>query len=359
MLETSFYLDVSSAAFLGISLLSLLNEYREKKQPCHLAKAMGLHLIALVLWSITALAVGRESRIGLWGHAPELLAEAASLFCLMQHLCMDKDGRVRFQGRTTPIAVPEVLAAAVPILAGIVAGLIKGNAGRYWGFCYALSLSLTYMMEGRRREERYRQIEQEAKSRNARMLIQQMHSHFISNSLMCIEELCYINPETAAARIEDFAGYLRANMIGMASEEPIAFNKELEHIRQYVALEQADPGRYFEMRYEILAEDFILPSLVVQPVVENAIRHGALSRKDKKGFVQLKSEEQDGMIRITVEDNGTGEIKMTSKQKDHQSVAIENIKQRLEMQCHGTYSMEQDDHGTRVTITFPRMEAKG
>ncbi len=198
----------------------------------------------------------------------------------------------------------------------------------------------------------------ELEKQRLRLLVVQMQPHFIFNALATIQSLCYTDSEAAADCIDVFGDYLRANINSLTSDEPIAFEAELEHCEQFIKLEKASRDVGFTVVYELGVRDFRVPPLTVQPIVENAIKHGALTRKDGTGVVKIMTAEQDGEIVITVTDNGKGAA-LTTKQKEHQSVGLENTRQRLEIQCGGSLGVELSDSGSRAVIRLPRSAAKG
>ena len=100
-----------------------------------------------------------------------------------------------------------------------------------------------------------------------------------------------------------------------------------------------------------------MPPLTVQPIVENAIKHGALTRSDGTGRVTIKTEDTGDTIVITITDNGTG-ADLTDKQKEHYSIGIENAKKRLALQCGGTLKVELTSDGSTAMITIPTASKK-
>ena len=188
-----------------------------------------------------------------------------------------------------------------------------------------------------------------------KLLVAQIQPHFIFNSLVTIQSLCYTDGDAAADYIDVFGDYLRANIDSLSSDKPIRFESELDHINHYVTLEKASTDVDFTMIYELHVRDFNIPPLTIQPIVENAIKHGALTRRDGSGVVKIRTEEQDANIIITVTDNGAGKnAALTEKQKEHRSVGIENARQRLAMQCGGTLEVEISDSGARAVIVIPK-----
>lgn len=175
----------------------------------------------------------------------------------------------------------------------------------------------------------------------------QMQPHFIFNTLSAIRTLCRTDPALAEESIDNLAGYLRGSIDAFSSEELIPFDDEFRHIRQYIDLEQADPAKKFHFEYELDVRDFRVPALTVQPIVENAVKHGALTRKDGRGRVQLSTEEVGGFIRITILDNGYGYKELTEKENKSKGIGIENTKERLETLCRGSLSISSDGAGKK------------
>lgn len=216
---------------------------------------------------------------------------------------------------------------------------------------YFYLAAISYNTNQRELYESRIELEQE---RN-KLLVMQIQPHFVFNSLATIQSLCYTDSNAAADCIDVFGDYLRANINSISSNEMIDFRSELEHIEQYVRLEKASTDVDFSMIYDLEIKDFKIPPLTVQPIVENAIKHGALTRRDGTGFVKIKTEEFGGMIRIIVTDNGKGAA-LTSKQKEHQSVGTENVKQRLALMCSGILEIELTSEGAKSVITIPAPE---
>ena len=179
----------------------------------------------------------------------------------------------------------------------------------------------------------------------------QIRPHFIFNSILAIKQLCIEEPREAAKALQHFAVYLRTNLDAMSGDELVPFEREIDCIREYVALEQADPASNFEVIYDIEFADFQIPLLVVEPMVENAIRHG-ISRSGG-GLVKLGSHIEDDKVVITVEDNGVGFGSETRQQAEHRSVGIKNASDRIKILCNGELSIVNTGRGTIVRFVIP------
>lgn len=154
----------------------------------------------------------------------------------------------------------------------------------------------------------------------------QIRPHFIHNSLTSIISISRREPDRARELLVDFSSYLRG-FYDYERDELVSFSQELELVRAYTALERARFGDKFQMEYQTEAGDFLLPSLMLQPLVENAFVHG-LREKEEGGTVTVYSRRiKSGRVRIGVRDDGVGfpEKILSSRM----GVSIENIDRRL------------------------------
>lgn len=218
-------------------------------------------------------------------------------------------------------------------------------------FCILLSL---YIIFFNMHTERGRQLlEKEQALNNARihLMLSQIQPHFIYNSLTAIIGLIDIDKDLAKETIVSFSDYLRVNLDSLTEVKRIPFSKELEHCRTYLTFEQL---RFDNIRveYEIAVTDFLIPPLTVQPLVENAVKHG-VSALEKGGTVTLRTEEKENCIRITVIDDGLGFD--PKKAEENARVGILNVRKRLADMCGGTLTVESvEGVGTKATILIPK-----
>lgn len=281
-----------------------------------------------------------------------LFLDVLSIIIFAWLVLSDRDGRVRFKRRQQHLSVPMLSMAVFPALFAIITEVYFPEVD-VLEFAYTLSLQMAFYWLTYNREHRLTEREERVTLQQSRVLAEQMQPHFIFNSLSSIEALCQIDPDLAVESLENFSGYLRGHIDALTSEEPVPFEQELEHIQQFVALEQADPSRGFTMHYELFVRDFRIPSLSVQPIVENAIQHGALSRRDGTGTVTLSTEAVGEFIRIKVLDNGLGRTTLTEKQKDHMSVGLKNAESRIRARG-GTLNFTLTEEGGRAVFVIPK-----
>ena len=118
-----------------------------------------------------------------------------------------------------------------------------------------------------------------AAEQRVQIMMTQIQPHFVYNTLATIRSLCLRSPETAALAIERFSRYLRLNLDVPNLPDLIPFQQEMEHARIYLEIEIL-MFPYIHVQYEIADEDFLVPVLTVQPLVENAVRHGVRGREN-------------------------------------------------------------------------------
>lgn len=195
-----------------------------------------------------------------------------------------------------------------------------------------------------------------AQSRIALML-SQIKPHFIYNALNAISGLCLTDPEKADEAIFDFSQYLRSNIDSLQQTEPIPFKEELDHIKHYIKLEQMRFGERVKVVYDINYSDFRIPTLTLQPIVENAVKHG-ICKKENGGTVRIRTVlENPDTVLITVSDNGEGfscEPDKQSGNDNHICVGMQNVKSRLMYKTGAVMDVKSKKGvGTTVAIELP------
>lgn len=187
------------------------------------------------------------------------------------------------------------------------------------------------------------------------LMISQIQPHFLYNTLATIKSLCHSNPILAAETVENFSDYLRGNMSTMGNIHPIPFEKELEHTKTYARIEMLR-FPFVTVEYDIKDTDFLIPSLSVQPMVENAIRYGVRVRDEGKVIVRTYNDGTNHIVEI--EDNGcgfvVGEEPENNTGEKHMHIGIKNVRERIERMVFGTMTIESTlDVGTKITFTIP------
>ncbi len=208
-----------------------------------------------------------------------------------------------------------------------------------------LWIILTDQIEG------YVHQQREISNQHAGIAVLQMRPHFIYNTMTSIYYLCEQNPQKAKQVTLDFTTYLRKNFNAIVSDNTISFSEELEHTRAYLAVEQALFEDHLFVEYDTGHTLFQLPALTLQPIVENAVKHGMDPDADEPLRILIRTAKTDSGNEIIVEDNGPG-FSRTEDGEPH--TALKNIRERLMLMCNGTLEIDsRETGGTRVAIRIP------
>jgi len=153
--------------------------------------------------------------------------------------------------------------------------------------------------------------------------------------------------------VDEFSSFLRGNLDSLSINKPISFDKELKHVQTYLSLEKKRFEERLNVVYDISAQDFYLPALTLQLLVENAVLHG-LTKREEGGTVSIKTEENETEIIITVSDDGIG-FDQSNFSGDHRHVGIKNARDRLAAMCKGKLDIQsQPGVGTTAVITIQK-----
>lgn len=204
-----------------------------------------------------------------------------------------------------------------------------------------------------------RQMEDELEDAHMLIMLSQIQPHFLYNALNTIKALIRRNPKTAENAIIDFSYYLRGNMDSLSKKEPIPFSVELEHIQHYCSIELLRFSDKINIVYDIGPRAFLVPTLSVQPLVENAIKHG-ITKKTEGGTVTLSTGEDDKNYYIRVTDDGVGfDTAHVQKNDEKSHVGIEITKKRFQTMVNAVLHIESTPaNGTTVLVTLPKKDNK-
>ena len=137
------------------------------------------------------------------------------------------------------------------------------------------------------------------------LMLSQINPHFIYNTLSTIASMCDISPAQAKRLTIDFSQYLRQNLSTLSHEGTIPFDEEIRHIECYLKIEKERFRERLNVAYSIQCRDFAIPPLSIQPLVENAVKHG-VTKKQEGGTVKVSTYETDTHYVIEVKDDGIG-----------------------------------------------------
>ena len=294
----------------------------------------------------------------LYWSAAQTLVNLILLGCLVREFFITK-GKERFLyiGSTLPL-----LSFIIDVIMTDL-GLWKGGVSSKYVFVVffvaAMVVVLKVIPNGINALSKAKELETEKILLNAQLtesristMMSQIRPHFIYNTLGSIEQLCNIDPEKAGELVHNFAKYLRGNFGELDNPKPILMSQEMEHVHHYISIENV---RFPDMTFsfEMNSDDFHIPALTIQPIVENAIKHG-LMKLSKGGTIRVVSYETDTHYCVSVEDDGVG-FNTTELLDDRKHVGIRNIRGRLKAMVNGILEIESTEGvGTTVLIKIPK-----
>ena len=222
----------------------------------------------------------------------------------------------------------------------------------YWAII-GLQHAVDYYRQARARELRAARLETRLLSSQLQALQQQLHPHFLFNTLHAISTLVHRDPDKADLMIERLSDLLRITLRKDGVQE-VELAEELEYVRAYLDIEQVHFGSRLRIEYRIdaAALDALVPTLILQPIVENAIRHG-LEPLVRPGTLTIEAEADGDVLVLRVRDDGVGFAK-TFKRRD--GVGLANTRSRLDRlygEAAALTMHEQPSGGVRVDVTIP------
>ena len=214
--------------------------------------------------------------------------------------------------------------------------------------------SMQAVLESQRIEAEKQAMELKLQESQISIMLSQIQPHFLYNTLNSIYQLCETNPMRARSMVNSFSEYLRNNLSTLEETGLISFETELAHVNTYLDIEKIRFEDTLEIEYDIKCVDFSLPVLTVQPIVENAVKHGT-SKKRGGGKVMIATEDDGQNYVIKVSDTGCGFDPAEPKNDGKRHVGIENVRQRLANMCAGSLTIESKvGEGTLATIRIPK-----
>ena len=277
-------------------------------------------------------------------------------------LLLNFTGTMRRRTRLSRKTFLSLVIAQMPMAFTLILNLFV-DAVLLFGISYVLSALVMYSLvlsdqieQTIQYQQRIAEQQGEIARQRTKVMVLQMRPHFIYNTLVSIHSLCGINPQKAQQITMDFTNYLRRNFNAVASDSTIPFSMELEHTRAYLAVEQAQHEDMLSVDYDTPYTHFRLPPLTLQPIVENAIKHG-MDPYHGPLHISIRTRNTDSGTEIIVEDDGSG-FDPSDESRPH--TALDNIRQRLELMCAGNLDvMSRDGGGTTVTVTIPDQKEEG
>ena len=272
-------------------------------------------------------------------------------------------GRRRWAARAATLAA---VGLPIAILKVTLTRILRGLAGPgeyflisnltthyliYWGIVGATHAVENYRA-GRERELRAAQLEARLAEARMQALKMQLHPHFLFNTLNAIAELVHEDPHNAEKMIGGLSELLRESLeAGLIDAVPL--QRELDLLQRYVDIQRARFGDRLDLRVvapDVAVRDARVPILILQPLVENAIRHGLAERRHA-GRIEVRAARHGDRLVLEVEDDGAG-----LRQRGREGVGVGNTRARLlEMYgaAHSFELMDRPEGGTIARLVIP------
>lgn len=240
------------------------------------------------------------------------------------------------------LKIPYILMALLPVAVILLQTLAYSLSLMYISVLAAIFvLYMNVQVDMGRKIEEYKN----------RVMISQIQPHFMYNTLTTIKALCRVDPDLASKTITNFADYLRGNMDFASLETTIPLERELKHTKIYTEIEAL---RFDNITFEFKIEDenFNIPALCIQPMVENAVRHGVRSKKD--GHILIHTYSDENYHNIVIKDNGKGfDNAQFNGSRTH--IGLLNTQMRIERLVNGKFEVESvPDQGVTITMRIPK-----
>jgi hypothetical protein len=224
----------------------------------------------------------------------------------------------------------------------------------YWSL-FGVCQGISNFRRSQQRERRAIELEARLTRSKLQALRMQINPHFLFNTLNAISTLIYVNPRAADEMIGDLSELLR-RCLDSVEEQEIPLGRELEFIGAYIGIEQKRFGDRLRTEQNVPGEllSALVPALILQPLVENAIRHG-IEPQRAPGLITIQASREAGSLRLIVTDNGKGPDERT-RPADPRGIGLANTQARLEI-LYGQnqrFSFGQaEPRGCRVEIKIP------
>jgi LytS/YehU family sensor histidine kinase len=284
------------------------------------------------------------------------------VLCLFFMICCIQEMLCKSAKMLVPISAVTLFAAILMDIAGVGATLVWRAPISKIVFMLLFVVHIVMMGKGLitnyRAAIRAAKLEKELEDSRITIMLSQIKPHFLYNVLNTIYHLYRKEPEIAQEAVSSFAEYLRCNMLSIEKTESIPFSEEYRHIQTYLSLEQIRFRDKLDVVYDVDVTDFRVPPLTVEPLVENAVKHG-VTKKRGGGIVTISTNRTDKAVQITIADTGVGFDPDNYMDDGKPHVGIRNVRERLENMVGGSLSISSSENGTVAVVMIPVKEGNG
>ncbi|MCL1632902.1 sensor histidine kinase [Sporolactobacillus sp. CPB3-1] len=274
-----------------------------------------------------------------------------------------RDGKITFSNHSSEHHLPQIQSVLIIPLKekDEVTGTLKVYYRKATKMTYSqqtLAIGLSQMISTLMEISRLEQIKEAAGRAELQALQSKINPHFLFNALNTIASLIRRDPARARELIIHLSGYMRANI--ERADEFMSMDEAIQQVKDYVAIEQARFGKRLNVVYDIDRVSLKIPSLLIQPLVENAIKHGALKTR-REGKVILGIKDKGGHVRITIRDNGPGiDQKMIDQlyrnQVPAKKIGLLNVHQRVKLIYGNGLVIRRLSPGTDVSFDIKKVD---
>ncbi|MCQ2480420.1 MAG: histidine kinase [Clostridia bacterium] len=186
------------------------------------------------------------------------------------------------------------------------------------------------------------------------LMMSQIQPHFLYNTLSTIAYLCRKDPQDAENAVNEFSDYLAGNLRSINTTLPILFETELNHVENYLKIQKRRFPDRINVEYNIGAQNFLIPALTLQPIVENAVRH-AVETRIEMTTITISSKETENEYLVSVKDDGPGFDVTKRNNDDRPHIGIASARSRLDRMVGGRLEIKSEaGKGTAVTFIIPK-----
>ncbi len=342
---------ILTTAFLNYMILCIDRQGKEPVTPIPLRISIGLccvyaglyvvNLFVPIIYKITEDNIYERTSLYPIAFLPTVINVIFALYLLKRYKNdMDKNYRRSFY-----------LYVILPVIVTPIQIMIYGL--NLVNFASMILIVLIFLFIQEEQSRKLAEQEKKLLEDKIEIMMSQIRPHFLYNALNSIHYLCEEDGKTAAEAIQHFSLYLRENMDSLEKKDLVSIREEINHVRNYLYIEQL---RFPEIKvvYEVNSNDFKIPPLTLQTIVENAIKHG-YNMKHLEGTITIRTYEDNDAYYLEVQDDGVGFDVNEKKGDDKTHIGIENTRKRIEVMCNGTYQIKSKaGKGTIVTIAIPR-----
>lgn len=223
-----------------------------------------------------------------------------------------------------------------------------------WALLFGSIVSYVFISLQRLSDEKIKRLEVEKNAivTEIKLLQSQMEPHFLFNTLSTILSLIDTDQEKAKQMLESFTAFLRTSLV-TGRNETTTLSQELDVVKNYLKIYAVRMGDRLRYRIDVpdSLRDFRVPPLIIQPLVENAVKHG-LEPSVRGGELLIQGQQEGDRVRITVSDSGMG----INESSAGNGISLENIRKRLDLLYQGRASLtfaENEPTGVKVVIEIP------